>query len=262
MMAQLSGKSIYLTGGASGIGKAVAEEFIKEGAVITILDKSVDGLNLLKEQFGEAVQCIEGDVTNYEDHEKAVNKAVETYGKLDVFVANAGVFDGFAKFNHVTAEAMSNAYDLLFNINVKGYFNGAKASVDELKKTAGNMIFTVSGSGFYPDGGGVWYTASKHAQIGLMRQLAFELAPDIRVNAVAPGGTLTALNVIPPLQPFVKSVDNETKANSIKLRNPLRIAMSSEDHVAAYTLLASDKSRAITGEVISSDGGLGVRGLS
>jgi NAD(P)-dependent dehydrogenase (short-subunit alcohol dehydrogenase family) len=261
-MAQLKGKSVYITGGASGIGKAVIESFIEEGAVVTVLDKSAQGLDLLKEQFRENIRCIEGDVTLYEDHVRAVRTAVETFGKLDVFVANAGVFDGFAKFDEVTPKAMSDAYDLLFNINVKGYFNGSKAVVEELKKTAGNMIFTVSGVGFYPDGGGVWYTASKHAQIGLMRQLAFELAPDIRVNAVAPGGTLTALHVIPPLQTFVKQVDNETKAKSIKSRNPLRIAMTSEDHVGAYLLLASDKSRAITGEVISSDGGLAVRGLS
>jgi NAD(P)-dependent dehydrogenase (short-subunit alcohol dehydrogenase family) len=93
-----------------------------------------------------------------------------------------------------------------------------------------------------------------------MRQLAFELAPDIRVNGVAPGGTLTALHVISPLQPFVKMVDNETKEKSIKKRNPLQIAIS-EDHVGAYLLLASDQARAITGEVISSDGGLAVRGL-
>ncbi|MCP3742076.1 SDR family NAD(P)-dependent oxidoreductase [Rossellomorea sp. BNER] len=260
-MIQLKEKSIYITGGASGIGKAVTEAFIEEGAVVTILDKSVEGLNQLKKRFGEAVQCIEGDVTVYNDHVRAVSAATETFGKLDVFVANAGVFDGFAKFKDVTPDAMSAAYDLLFDINVKGYFNGAKATVNELERTGGNMIFTVSSAGFYPDGGGVWYTASKHAQIGLMRQLAFEFAPDVRVNAVAPGGTLTALHVIPPLQPFVKSVDNETKEKSIKTRNPLQIAMTSEDHVAAYLLLASNNSRAITGEVISSDGGLSVRGL-
>ncbi|WHY31994.1 SDR family NAD(P)-dependent oxidoreductase [Cytobacillus firmus] len=261
-MALLSGKSVYLTGGASGIGRAVTESFIQEGAFVTVLDKSAAGLEQLKKEFGDRVLCIEGDVTEYEDHIHAVEAAVEAAGKLDVFVANAGVFDGFAKFSEVTSEAMSDAYDLLFNINVKGYFNGAKASADELKKTNGNMIFTVSGAGFYPDGGGVWYTASKHAQIGLMRQLAFELAPDIRINAVAPGGTLTALNVIHPLKPFVKTIDQDTKAKSIKSRNPLRIAMTSEDHVGAYLLLASDQSRAITGEVISSDGGLAVRGLS
>ncbi|MEW9671249.1 SDR family NAD(P)-dependent oxidoreductase [Ammoniphilus sp. 3BR4] len=260
-MAQLTGKSVYMTGGASGIGRAVTEAFIAEGAAVTILDRSEQGLEELKQQFGDSVQCIVGDVTEYGDHVRAVLTATETFGKLDVLVANAGVFDGFAKFLHVTPEAVSEAYDMLFNINVKGYFYAAKAAVDELKKTNGNMIFTVSGAGFYPDGGGVWYTASKHAQIGLLRQLAFELAPDIRVNAVAPGGTLTALHVIPPLQPFVKAVDNETKAKSIQKRNPLQIAMSSEDHVGAYVLLASDQARAITGEIISSDGGLSVRGL-
>ncbi len=261
-MTQLKGKSVYMTGGASGIGRAVTNAFIAEGATVTVLDRSVERLEELKNEYGDAVQCIVGDVTDYEDHVEAVQAAVDAYGKLDVLVANAGVFDGFAKFDQVSPEALSDAYEMLFSINVKGYFLAAKAAVEELKKTKGNIIFTVSGAGFYPDGGGVWYTASKHAQIGLLRQLAFELAPDIRVNAVAPGGTLTALHVIPPLAPFVKTVDNETKAKSIKTRNPLRIAMESEDHVGAYVLLASDSARAITGEIISSDGGLAVRGLS
>ncbi|MFD2368679.1 SDR family NAD(P)-dependent oxidoreductase [Brevibacillus sp. GCM10020057] len=260
-MAELLGKSVYVTGGASGIGKAVVEAFIKEGAVVTILDRSAEGLRELERQQGDKVRTITGDVTVYEDHQRAVQCAVEAFGKLDILVSNAGVFDGFAKFGDVTPEALSEAFDMLFAINVKGSFFAAKAAVEELKKTRGNMIFTVSGAGFYPDGGGVWYTASKHAQIGLMRQLAFELAPDIRVNAVAPGGTLTALSVIPPLRPFVKIVDNETKAQNIKRRNPLQIAMEAEDHVGAYVLLASDKARAITGEVLSSDGGLAVRGL-
>lgn len=260
-MAELSGKSVYITGGASGIGKAVVEAFIEEGAVITVLDRSSEGLRELKQQFGDSICTITGDVTVYEDHERAVTCAVDTFGKLDVLISNAGVFDAFAKFAQVTPEAMSAAYEVLFSINVKGSFFASKAAVEELRRTRGNMIFTVSGAGFYPDGGGVWYTASKHAQIGLMRQLAFELAPDIRVNAVAPGGTLTALSVIEPLRPFVNIVDNETKANSIRKRNPLQIVMESEDHVGAYLLLASDKARAITGEVLSSDGGLAVRGL-
>lgn len=260
-MPTLIGKSFYLTGGASGIGRAVVERFVEEGATVTILDRSAERLHELEQQLGSAIRCVVGDVTRFEDHQQAVQVAVETYGKLDGLIANAGVFDGFAKFTKVTPDALTDAYYLLFDINVKGYFYAAKAAVDELRKTKGNIIFTVSGAGFYPDGGGVWYTASKHAQIGLLRQLAFELAPDIRVNAVAPGGTITALHVIPPLQPFVQMVDNETKANKIRTRNPLQIVMAPEDHVAAYVLLASDQARAITGEVISSDGGLGVRGL-
>jgi NAD(P)-dependent dehydrogenase (short-subunit alcohol dehydrogenase family) len=260
-MGELAGKSVYITGGASGIGKAVVEAFLAEGAVLTVLDRSREGLERLAERFGDRIRTIAGDVTVYEDHQRAVQCAVEAFGKLDVLVANAGVFDAFAKFVDVTPEALSEAYDMLFAINVKGSFFAAKAAVDELIRTNGNMIFTVSGAGFYPDGGGVWYTASKHAQIGLMRQLAFELAPRVRVNAVAPGGTLTSLAVIPPLRPFVQVVDNETKAKSIRKRNPLQIVMQPEDHTGAYVLLASDKARAITGEVIASDGGLAVRGL-
>lgn len=260
-MSRLEGKSIYITGGASGIGRAVLEAFIAEGATATVLDRSAENLEDIKLQHGHAVQCINGDAAYYENHENAVRRALDEYGKLDVLVANAGVFDGFAKFAEVTPQAMMDALNILMNINVQGYFFAAKAAVGALQHSGGNMIFTVSGASFYPDGGGVWYTASKHAQVGLMRQLAFELAPDIRVNAVAPGGTLTQLRVIPPLEPFVKQVDNETKAQNVQKRNPLRMVMKAEDHVEPYILLASDQARAITGEVISSDGGLSVRGL-
>lgn len=261
MGAQLKDKVVIVTGGASGIGEAITRRFLEEGAKVGIISRSQDKLNRLKEELGENLHIYQGDVSNYEDNERIVQETVEKFGKLDVFIANAGVFDGFAKFTDVTPEAVSEAYDYLLNINVKGSFFGAKAAVEELQKTKGNIIFSVSGASLYPDGGGVWYTASKHAQIGLMRQLAFELAPDVRVNAVAPGGTLTELSVIPPLRPFVTIVDNDTKAKSIKKRNPLQIVMSPDDHVGAYLLLASDSSRAITGEIISSDGGLSVRGL-
>lgn len=261
MRTALQDKVVIVTGGTSGIGEAVARRFIQEGAQVGIIGRSKDKLDDMSEEFGESMVTVEGDVSNYEDNEKIVRATVEKFGKLDVFIANAGVFDGFAKFLDVSPEDVSEAYDFLFNVNVKGSFLGAKAAAEELLKTKGSFIFTVSGASFYPDGGGVWYTASKHAQIGLLRQLAFELAPDVRVNAVAPGGTLTALSVIPPLQPYVKIIDNETKAKNIRRRNPLQIAMSSEDHVGAYVLLASDESKAITGEIISSDGGLSVRGL-
>lgn len=258
---KLKDKVVLITGGASGIGEAVTRRFIQEGAKVGIIARSQNSLEKMEEEFGDDIVTYQGDVSRYEDNEQAVKRVVEKFGKLDVFIANAGVFDGFAKFSEVTPDALSDAYDYLLNINVKGSFFGVKAALEELQKTNGNIIFTVSGASFYPDGGGVWYTASKHAQIGLMRQLAFELAPNIRINAVAPGGTLTALSVIPPLRPFVKIVDNDTKAASIKRRNPLQIAQMPEDHVAAYVLLASDEARAITGEVISSDGGLSVRGL-
>lgn len=215
MAMALKDKVVLITGGNSGIGEAVTRRFIQEGAKVSIIGRSIETLKKMKEEFGEEILINQGDVSKYEDNEKAVQATVKQFGKLDVLVANAGVFDGFAKFADVTPDALSEAYDFLLNINVKGSFFGA-AALEELQKSNGNIIFTVSGASFYPDGGGVWYTASKHAQIGLMRQLAFELAPNIRVNAVAPGGTLTALSVIPPLRPFVKVVDNDTKASGIK----------------------------------------------
>ena len=84
----------------------------------------------------------------------------------------------------------------MFGVNVKGYLLGAKAAYRELAKTRGSIIFTVSNAGFYPCGGGPLYTASKHAVVGLIRQLAYELAPSVRVNAVAPGLVRTAFSQV------------------------------------------------------------------
>ena len=90
-------------------------------------------------------------------------------------------------------DAIDAAFDEVFHLNVKGYLLGAKAATDELRKTKGSVIFTVSNAGFWPGGGGPLYVASKHAVMGLVKQLAYELAPDIRVNGVAPGGMSTDL---------------------------------------------------------------------
>lgn len=261
-MGWLNGKVALITGGGAGIGRAVVERFLQENARICVLDLSEERLHGLKEQFGDDVITVHGNVRNYADNEKAVAQTVSTFGKLDIFVANAGVFDGFKKLIDLSPEVLDAAYEELFSINVKGYLFGARAALPELIKTNGNMIFTISGAAFYPDGGGPLYTASKHAALGLIRQLAFEAAPTVRVNGVAPGGTITDLAVTPALRPYCIRKSSQEREESIKHRNPLRMAMQSEDHVASYVLLASDQSCAITGEVISSDGGLSVRGLS
>jgi NAD(P)-dependent dehydrogenase (short-subunit alcohol dehydrogenase family) len=188
---------------------------------------------------------------------------VNAFGKLDVFVGNAGVFDGFVALQRLPEEAIGPAFDEIFHVNVKGYLLGAKTALPELLKTSGNMIFTASAAGFYPGGGGPLYTASKHAVVGLVRQLAYELAPSIRVNGVAPGGTITDLGIGPSLKPHAGvPPDVDSKEALIRSRNPLRIAMRPEDHAGAYVLLASEPGKAMTGEIIHSDGGLGVRGFS
>lgn len=259
----LEGKVAVVTGGASGIGKAVVERFVQEGAKVCVFDRDAPKLAELALRIKTSgIATVQGDVTRVEDNARAVQTAVSAFGKLDVFVGNAGVFDGFVTLERLPADTIPQAFEEIFQVNIMGYLLGAKAALPELLKTGGNIVFTVSSAGFYPDGGGPVYTASKHAVVGLIRELAFELAPRVRVNGVAPGGTITDLGVVPSLKPFVTMViDARTREARIKTRNPLQMAMRPQDHAGAYVLLASDQSPAMTGEIIHSDGGLGVRGL-
>ncbi len=140
----------------------------------------------------------QGDVRSLDDNRKVVAAAVSQFSKLSVFVGNAGIHDGRRKLEGLSDQELENGYDEVLGVNLKGYLLGAKAALPELKKTRGRMVFTLSTSSFYV-GGGVLYVASKHAALGMMRQLANELAPDIRVNGVAPSGTVTNLRTAPSL---------------------------------------------------------------
>lgn len=261
-MGWLKGKSVYLTGGGSGIGRAILDRFIEEGANVAVLDRDQERLASIREQYPDQVVTYHGDVRHYHDHERAIAQTIEAFGKCDVAIANAGLFDGFVKLIDLEPDVLEQSYQELFDVNVKGSFFAARAALPELIKTKGNVIFSLSGASFYPDGGGTIYTATKHAVLGLLRQLAFEVAPTVRVNGVALGGTITQLNVIPSLKDLAPSISVEEKKKSIQNRNPMRMFMEPQDHVATYVLLASDQAPAITGEVIHSDGGLNVRGLS
>jgi NAD(P)-dependent dehydrogenase (short-subunit alcohol dehydrogenase family) len=261
MAGALQGKVVIVTGGASGIGEAITKRFVLEGAKVSIINRSEEKLERMKKELGENIFTFQGDVSNYDDNVQAVEATVERFGKLDVFVSNAGVFDGFVSLEQLPEEHIEEVFSTIFNINVKGGLFGAKAAYKELKKTRGNIIYTLSNSAFYPNGGGPVYTASKHALVGIVRQLAYELAPDIRVNGVSPGGTNTSISAIPALQKYVKQLDEATRNKFIRSRNPLQLVQDSEDHMGAYVLLASEASRAMTGTIIESDGGLGVRGM-
>ena len=257
----LEGKVAIVTGGASGIGKAVVERFIQEGAKVCASDIDEERLKALSATIGNDVVTVQGDVTRWEDNQRTVDAALRCYAKIDIFIGNAGVFDGFVTLEKLPEDAIHQAFDQIFHVNVKGYLLGAKAVVPELKKTGGNMVFTASMAGFYPNGGGPLYTASKHAVVGLVRELAYELAPRVRVNGVAPGGTMTNLGVVPRLKPLASPpIEPAAREARIRSRNPLRIAARPEDLAAAYVMLASDQGKTMTGEIIHVDGGLGVRG--
>lgn len=263
-MGWLEGRVALVTGGASGIGLAVVERFLAEGASVGVLDRSEGGFPGL-EYAGDRLVSVSGNVTEYADNLRAVRETVGNFGKLDVFVGNAGIFDYFTSLVSFDGDGLSSAFDEIFAVNVKGYLLGARAAVPALLASeAPSMIFTVSNAGFYPSGGGPLYTASKHAVVGVVRQLAYELAPRIRVNGVAPGGTLTALRGLEELGQG-DSVLSAVPAieDLIGTTNPLQLVSQPADHAALYVLLASaENSRAMTGAVINSDGGLGIRGLS
>ena len=158
-------------------------------------------------------------------------------------------------------EHISAAFDEIFGLNVKGYLLGAKAALPALRESRGGMIFTVSNAGFWPGGGGPLYTATKHAVMGLVKQLAYELCPEVRVNGVAPGGMPTDLRGLRALGLQDMSFDSMPVDKMIERLSPLEIQIRAEDYTGHYVLLASRvNSRTVTGSVHNCDGGLGVTG--
>src|SRR6202046_721507 len=192
-MGWLENKVALVTGGASGLGRAIVESFVEEGANAAILDRARERSEELAQRLGERVAAIVGDVTVLEDHQRAVAETVQRFGRLDCFVGNAGIWDFSISLAAIPDDRIGDAFDELFGVNVKGYLLGAKAAYRELAKTRGSIIFTVSNAGFDPAGGGPLYTASKHAVVGLIRQLAYARAHAVRVNGVAPGPIETDL---------------------------------------------------------------------
>lgn len=267
MTGWLEGTVALVTGGGTGIGRGIVERFVREGAQVGVLEISPSKVASLTDDFGGRVVAVQGDVTELADNHHAVRETVGAFGKLDVFVGNAGIMDGFTPLAALADESIADVFDALFAVNVKGYLLGAKAALPRLLESRGAMIFTVSNAGFYAGGGGPVYTASKHAVVGLVRQLAHELAPKVRVNGVAPGGTVTDLRLPTALGTDAtgearRAFDVPDIEATISGVTPLHICATPEDHAAAYVLLASGRNaRAITGAIIHSDGGLGVRGL-
>jgi NAD(P)-dependent dehydrogenase (short-subunit alcohol dehydrogenase family) len=256
----LSDQVALVTGGGSGLGRAIVERFLEEGARVGVLELSPAKVASLRQDFGDSVAVVEGDATSLADNESAVSATVAAFGQLDTFVGNAALWDFGMTLSDLPAEAIPEAFDQLFGLNVKAYLLGAKASLQALRASQGSMIFTLSNAAFYPGGGGPLYTSSKHAVVGLVKQLAYELAPTIRVNGVAPGGMATDLRGPSSLRladtPFGALVEEE----KMRAYNALNIAASPRDYTGHYVLLASrENNRTVTGTVHNCDGGVGVR---
>ncbi len=256
----LEGRRALIVGAGSGIGRSVVDAFLEEGANVSVLEKDKAKCDLISASLQEVVVTV-GDATTMDDNETAVGNAREAFGGLDILISCVGIFDFYRGISDLDAGLIDKAFDEMYSVNVKSNIFSVKAALPALRESKGSIVLTESTSAYYPGRGGVLYVSSKFAVRGLVIALANELAPDVRVNGVAPGGTLkTDLRGLSTLGLESRRL-NDTPGREAELagRVPLHVALSGSDHAWSYVFLASERSRGITGGVIHPDGGIGIK---
>jgi NAD(P)-dependent dehydrogenase (short-subunit alcohol dehydrogenase family) len=256
----VAGRVVLVTGGGSGIGLAVVDALLAAGAAAGVLELDPAKCRALEARDAGLV-VVEGDATRREPTERAVAAVLERWGRLDAAMTFVGVFDHYTPLAEIPDDRFDAAFDELFSVNVRSALVTARAAVPALRRSRGSLVLTLSSSSFYAGRGGTLYVATKFALRGVVVQLAHELAPDVRVNAVAPGGTLdTDLRGPRSLGLSERRLgDRPGRREELERRTPLRVALTAADLAGAYLWLASDDARGMTGEVLRYDGGLGVR---
>ncbi|RBM23432.1 3-(cis-5,6-dihydroxycyclohexa-1,3-dien-1-yl)propanoate dehydrogenase [Prauserella sp. PE36] len=260
MTGWLEDRRALVVGAGSGIGRAVVDAFRHEGARVAVLERDEAKCEALATEIPD-LPVVAGDATTRAANEEAVARTVAEFGGLDVLVNCVGVFDFYRGLGELDAPAIDDAFAEMFSVNVKSQLHSVKAALPALRAGGGSVVLTESTSAYYPGRGGVLYVSSKFAVRGLVTALAHELAPEIRVNGVAPGGTLgTDLRGLDSLGLGERSL-GATAGREAELvgRVPLRVALSGADHAWSYVFLASERSRGITGDVIHPDGGIAVK---
>jgi 3-oxoacyl-[acyl-carrier protein] reductase len=243
----LSKRVALITGGAMGIGKAIAVDMAKEGAKVVIADISAEAGNAAVEEIksagGDAL-FVKADVTDLEGLNDAAKQVESKAGGIDILVINAGI-----SIKKPLDEVDEALWDKVIDINLKGSFLTLKAFVSQVKKSKyGKVIFITSGSALTGTGGGIHYAASKAGQNAMVLNLAKELGPlGINVNAIAPRVIQT--EILDHLYPDEKS--REKLINQI----PIRRIGQPEDIAYMASFLASDKASYINGQILLLDGG-------
>ncbi|MCQ9207671.1 MAG: 3-oxoacyl-[acyl-carrier-protein] reductase [Omnitrophica bacterium] len=242
----LKNKVTIITGGARGIGKAIALKFAEEGSDIAICDVNADTLNVAREEIeakGRSVLTGKVDVTKLEDVQKFIQKVLDKFSKIDILINNAGITrDGLLV-------RMSDAdWDAVLSVNLKGTFNCTKVVAKSMMKSrAGRIVNIASIIGIVGNGGQANYAASKGGVIAFTKSIAKELASrNINVNAVAPGFIETDMT----------AKLSEDVRNRIMKQVPLAKLGSPDDVANVALFLVSDASNYITGQVVQVDGGM------
>jgi NAD(P)-dependent dehydrogenase (short-subunit alcohol dehydrogenase family) len=241
MSSQLAGKVAVVTGGAGGLGRAMVEIFVEEGARVVIADVDTEGGEALAAQLGAAAVFIETDVADADRIQATVDLAVGRFGGLHVMCNNAGIGGSFKPF----LDDDFADFDRVIAINVFGVMAGSQRAARHMAANGGGVILNTTSIGGINAGAGVMtYRATKAAVIHVTRSLAVELARHaIRVNSIAPAHIPTAINAAMDQSLIVRAMQ------------PLQRVGSPRDVAEAALYLASDRAAQITGIVLPVDGG-------
>lgn len=248
-MNELKNKVAVITGAASGMGKATALLFAAQGAKLILADRNTQGIyDMVKEIHGHdgTVVGMTVDLGKEADIKKMIDAAVHEYGGLDILVNNAGVMDDFMP----VAEVTNAVWERVMNINLDAPFYASRLAVPLMLKRNGGKIINISSiGGLFGGRAGVAYTTSKHALIGMTKNIAFHYGDkNIRCNVIAPGAVNT--NIGQDMHP------NELGFSKINLGMGTNIRVGEPAEIAEIALfLASERSSLINGATIVADAG-------
>ena len=248
-MKGLKSKRVLITGGASGIGAATAARFLEEGAQVSILDRDAKACESIRHQLPAISETIIADVANRMQVAAAFAQAIHAMGAVDVLINNAGI-----SMRHNFLEITPEEWDKVIAVNLTGIFYVAQTAARHMwQRGTGVILQTASTNGtvgqpYYAD-----YNASKAGVIELTKTMALELAPKVRVCAVAPGYVLT---------PMQRAEYTDAMLEEVNQKIPLRRHAKPEEIAALFAFLASDEAAYATGHVYTLDGGETTGGLA
>jgi 3-oxoacyl-[acyl-carrier protein] reductase len=242
MTERLENKVALVIGASRGIGRAIVERFVEEGAKLVLADFDGDGGRATADEIG--VPFIQTDISRMDDAVAAVAFTVERYGRLDIIVQNAGIYPW-----QLIENTSPEDWDHVMGVNLRGAFNAARAALPQMKKQAhGRILFTSSITGPHVTSPGHGhYSATKAGINGFIRSAALEFSSyGINVNGVEPGNILTEAIQLHRGDAFIRNMENAI---------PLGRLGSPRDVANAFLFLASDDASYITGTTIVVDGG-------
>lgn len=257
MAGKLEGKVAVITGGAGALGRNTAELLLREGAKVALVDINQKALAEVVESLSSKGEVL-GLASNLSDEEAValyVKQVIEKWGRIDVFLNNAGIIGKIAPLIEQTIED----FEAIININVRGVFLGLKHILPIMAaQKSGSIINTSSVSGLMGSSGNSLYSASKHAVVGLTKTAALEVAKDsVRVNSIHPAPLDS--DMMKAIEEAVNGENPSAVRDNISSRIPLGRYGNMEEVAKLVLFLASDDSQFITGSQYRIDGGMGAR---